>query len=169
MYLIEVVDYDPNYPEAFEEERGVLVAALGDHLVDVHHFGSTAVLGLAGKARVDILLECTSAEPEPDAQLTIECLGYALSPNLEKLQHYAWNREGNPAYALHWQPAGSPGVAAAVRFRDLLRSDADLRDRYAAIKREAARLYPWDSWRYNQHKAAVIQTALRGGAPRAIS
>jgi GrpB-like predicted nucleotidyltransferase (UPF0157 family) len=164
MYLIEIVDYDPKYLVAFESERLVLVEALGQYLVDVHHFGSTAVPGLAGKDRVDILVECISAEPGPEVERAIERLGYTLSPNTKKLRHYAWNREGSPAYALHWQLAGSPGVAPVLRLRDLLRSDADPRARSAAVQREAAHLYPWDSWAYTEAKTAVIGAALEASA-----
>lgn len=43
---IEVVDYDPRWPEAFAAEARAPSAALAEPLVRVHHIGSTAVPGL---------------------------------------------------------------------------------------------------------------------------
>ena len=160
-YLIEIKEHDPSYRQAFETERDALVIALDQRTLAVHHVGSTAVPGLPAKARVDILLEADTADPDATAQQVIAHLGYTLSPNVQQLGHYAWNRDGKPAYALHWQLRGSPDVTAMLRFRDILLRDPGLCAQYAALKREAALRYPWDSWRYNQHKASIIEEALR--------
>lgn len=55
--LITVVDYNPNWPQAFEQEATLLRQALAGVLVEVHHIGSTSVPGLAAKPIIDILPE----------------------------------------------------------------------------------------------------------------
>jgi hypothetical protein len=47
---ITIVDYDPAWPLLFAEEQRRVEDALGDVVTRVEHFGSTAVVGMAGKA-----------------------------------------------------------------------------------------------------------------------
>lgn len=50
---IEIVAYDPSWPAAFEYERERLAPLLPG--TEVHHFGSTAVPGLAAKPVIDMI------------------------------------------------------------------------------------------------------------------
>jgi GrpB-like predicted nucleotidyltransferase (UPF0157 family) len=50
---IEIVEYDPAWPDRFADERDRLAPLLPD--AEIHHFGSTAVPGLAAKAVIDII------------------------------------------------------------------------------------------------------------------
>lgn len=55
---VAVVDYDPRWPELFEQERLHLLSCLPSEVVTrIEHFGSTAVPGLPAKPIVDMLVE----------------------------------------------------------------------------------------------------------------
>ena len=54
--VIEVVDYNPVWIAAFEEEAAILTAVFGQRVIEVHHIGSTAVPGLDAKPIIDILV-----------------------------------------------------------------------------------------------------------------
>lgn len=51
---LEIVRYDPTWPEAFARERERIAAALGDLAARIDHHGSTAVPGLGAKPIIDI-------------------------------------------------------------------------------------------------------------------
>ncbi|MFI5004052.1 MAG: GrpB family protein [Solirubrobacterales bacterium] len=51
---MEIVAYDPAWPAAFAAERERLAPLLGDG-VELHHFGSTSVPGLAAKPVIDVI------------------------------------------------------------------------------------------------------------------
>ena len=51
---LEVVDYDPRWPEQFKAERRTVAQALGPLAVAIEHVGSTAVPGLAAKPVIDV-------------------------------------------------------------------------------------------------------------------
>jgi uridine phosphorylase len=53
--VIEIVSYDPKWPQMFEEEANPIQQALGDNCLAIHHFGSTSVSGLSAKPKIDIL------------------------------------------------------------------------------------------------------------------
>ena len=50
---IEIVEYDPSWPASYDAERERLAPLLPS--VRIHHIGSTAVPGLAGKAVIDMI------------------------------------------------------------------------------------------------------------------
>jgi GrpB-like predicted nucleotidyltransferase (UPF0157 family) len=50
---VEIVDYDRRWPNAFDAERKRIEPLLGG--VKLHHFGSTAVPGLAAKPVIDMI------------------------------------------------------------------------------------------------------------------
>jgi GrpB-like predicted nucleotidyltransferase (UPF0157 family) len=54
MSAIRVVDYDPAWPALFEGETRRLSELLADMVEDIHHIGSTAVVGLSAKPKIDI-------------------------------------------------------------------------------------------------------------------
>jgi len=60
---VDIVPYDPNWPQVFIEEKEHLFSCLPRELIRrIEHFGSTAVPGLAAKPIVDISVEVTDLE-----------------------------------------------------------------------------------------------------------
>ena len=64
---VVIVDYDPHWPDLFEELRAPVAAALGDLVVIVEHVGSTAVPGLAAKPIIDMDVVVPSVADIPEA------------------------------------------------------------------------------------------------------
>ncbi|GMV07480.1 MAG: hypothetical protein AMXMBFR53_37550 [Gemmatimonadota bacterium] len=54
---VQVVPWDPRWPEQFEAEREGLLPLFGDAAASIHHVGSTSVPGLAAKPVLDVLVE----------------------------------------------------------------------------------------------------------------
>jgi len=76
MRKIEVVEYDPAWPELFARERDLLFHTLRDVAVSVHHIGSTSVPGLAAKPIIDILLEVRALAALDAVSGEMEAIGY---------------------------------------------------------------------------------------------
>jgi GrpB-like predicted nucleotidyltransferase (UPF0157 family) len=76
--VIEVVEYDPDWPARFERLRAVYAAALaqaGVPVVAIEHVGSTSVPGLAAKPVID----CDIVVARPDVEAAgrvLEGLGF---------------------------------------------------------------------------------------------
>lgn len=52
---IEVVEYDPSWPELFLLEAERIKQALGNNCIEIHHIGSTSIPGLNTKPIIDML------------------------------------------------------------------------------------------------------------------
>lgn len=160
---IRLVPPDPEWPVRFEEERAELERAIGGWVVgEIHHVGSTAVPGLEAKPIIDILvgvsdLESSRACFEPLAQLD-----YLYAPYLPEEMH--WFCKPDPSHRthhLHLVPVDSQRYRDELAFRDRLRADSKLAERYAALKRELAAAHPADREAYTNGKSTFIASVLQ--------
>src|SRR5471032_110049 len=75
---MEIVDYDPRWPARFATEAPLVCAALGEQVIAIEHFGSTAVPGLAAKPIIDILVAVRSLAAMGHAEAALAPLGYVF-------------------------------------------------------------------------------------------
>lgn len=52
---IIVMEYNPLWADMFEAEAAAIKKILGENCIEVHHIGSTSVVGLAAKPIIDIM------------------------------------------------------------------------------------------------------------------
>jgi GrpB-like predicted nucleotidyltransferase (UPF0157 family) len=157
---IEIVDYDPQWPELFRREADRIRAALGSRVLALEHTGSTSVPGLAAKPIVDITLAVADSADEAAYVPALEGAGYVL-----RIREPGWHEHRmfkGPAtdINLHVFSFGCPEIGRILLFRDWLRTHAADRDLYARTKLSLAGR-KWDSVDdYANAKTAVIEEIL---------
>jgi GrpB-like predicted nucleotidyltransferase (UPF0157 family) len=165
---IEVVTYDPSWPSRFEGERAVLEGLLAHWLVaDIEHVGSTAVPGLAAKPVIDIMVPVESLEASRGSIEAASRAGYIYWPYKADVMH--WLCKPSAAHRTHHLyvvPFESPLWFDRLRFRDALRSDSRLAERYAELKRHLAKRYRNDREAYTEGKADFVAAVLAGTVGR---
>ena len=147
--LIQIDDYNPEWPALFEREAARIRAALGDRVVLLEHVGSTSVPGLAAKPRIDILLVVPNSADEPSYVPPLEAAGYVLrirEPDWH--EHRVFKGPGTDVN-LHVFSPGSTEIERMLLFRDWLRNNPSDRQLYERTKRELAQR----EWRYTQNYA----------------
>ncbi len=136
--LVQLHDYDPAWPAAFERERDIIAAALGDVAVQIDHTGSTSVPGLAAKPIIDITLSVRDIDDEDSYLPQLEAAGYTfVLREPDWFRHRLFQRQPR-VVNLHVFEAGCSEVAQMLGFRDWLRAHADDRDLYERTKRDLA-------------------------------
>jgi GrpB-like predicted nucleotidyltransferase (UPF0157 family) len=158
---IEILDYDPAWPLLFQELAARVLTALGSGALRAEHVGSTAVTGLAAKPIIDLDVVVASPGDLPEVIRRLGTLGYVHQGDLGVLGREAFR--GTPSEPPHHLYACVEGAAALtrhLRFRDALRTDSTLRDRYAELKRSVAVLHGNDRTAYTQAKHAFIEGVL---------
>lgn len=157
---IVVVDYDPGWPNRFEQEHARIAASLGVRAQIIEHIGSTAVPGLAAKPIIDILVTVDAAEIEDDERLVadLEAAGYEL--RVREPGHRMFRTAARDAH-IHVFATDSEEIERHFLLRDRLRRSAEDRELYAATKRELAQREWSDMNYYAEAKTDVIQAILR--------
>ena len=156
--FVQLADPDPAWPQRFEAHRERIAAALGELASQVDHVGSTSVPGLAAKPIVDV--QVVVADLDRAAAL-LEEAGYVL--RVREPGHRVV-KAVPPAYDanVHLYEPGDPEIAAHLAFRDRLRADDAVRQRYEDLKRSlSGREWP-DINHYAAAKGPLIREILGG-------
>ncbi|HZO92729.1 MAG TPA: GrpB family protein [Candidatus Baltobacteraceae bacterium] len=160
---VVVVPYDPAWEGTFRRVRERVAGALGDLAVGVEHVGSTAVPGLAAKPIVDVDAIVRRAEDVPEAIRALAAIGYAHLGDLGIAGREAFRAPSDlPRHHLYVCAVATPELRAHLAFRDALRADRALAERYAALKRDLAERYRDDRDAYTEGKSAFVRSVLRG-------
>ncbi|HVX13215.1 MAG TPA: GrpB family protein [Pirellulales bacterium] len=157
---IEIVDYDPRWPEVFREQSRAIVAALGDSALRIEHIGSTSVPGLAAKPIVDILLVVPDAANEADYLPRLEAAGYRLRVREPDFHEHRMFRTPSLDVHIHVFSPGSPEITRYLAFRDRLRTSVPDRERYERKKRELAARSWSDMNAYADAKSEVVEDII---------
>ena len=171
---VAVVPYDPRWPQMFEQERLHLLSCLpADVVRRIEHFGSTAVLGLAAKPIVDILVEVTSLEETRRRVAPIlEAQGYDYfcrpSWGDDTPPFYAWfikrDEHGNRTHHIHMVESHFEHWDRLL-FRDYLIEHPDVALEYGNLKLALAGAHQKDRIAYTKAKtdfiSRVTETARR--------
>ncbi len=140
---VQVHPPDEAWQRRGEQERQLLDATLAAWLVAaVEHVGSTAVPGLPTKPILDLQAVVADLESAPD-------IAAALAPDTwhyvpPELDGRPWRRlfvkvvDGRRAGNLHVMARGSARWGEQLAFRDALRADPALAQRYATLKQSLA-------------------------------
>jgi GrpB-like predicted nucleotidyltransferase (UPF0157 family) len=153
---IEIVAYDPSWPDRFAREQARIAQALGGVARRIDHVGSTAVDGLAAKPIIDIDVSVDDPDDEGAYVPALERAGYRL-----RVRERGHRMLRTPTLDVHVHvhicAAGGEWQRRHLLFRDWLRTDKADRARYAEAKSKLAR-HDWpDMNAYADAKTQVIQ------------
>jgi GrpB-like predicted nucleotidyltransferase (UPF0157 family) len=153
---IEIVDYNPGWPNKFQTYAKIIASALGDGALRIEHIGSTSVPGLAAKPIIDILLVVRASAEEPSYVPQMESAGYVLRVREPGFHEHRMFRTPERDGHIHVFSLGSPEIERYLTFRDRLVRNAEDRQLYEATKRRLA-AQPWpDMNAYAEAKTGVI-------------
>jgi GrpB-like predicted nucleotidyltransferase (UPF0157 family) len=160
--VIPVFEYDPTWPQRFEQLRQEYAAAMtaaGVPVVAIEHVGSTSVPGLAAKPVIDCDIVVAQQDVNAASQVLTE-LGFSSLGDLGIPLRWAFKEPqrlaGTNTYVV---VQGSLSLRNHLAVRDILRTDANLREQYAAVKRRAgATAANIDD--YGRRKNAMVQKIL---------
>jgi len=164
LFPVQVVPYNPDWIMLFEQEKVLITEVLGENVaLNVEHFGSTSVAGLAAKPTIDIIVETLrlSAEMKQFITKKLETVGYGNMHNAEQENKMTFGKGYGEDYActqtyhVHIREKGDM-PQEEIYFRDFLRQNADVRDEYANLKYTLAERYRFNREEYTQAKTEFI-------------
>lgn len=169
---IELVEPNPLWAAEFSAIKQLLLPCFTVTPRLIEHMGSTSVPGLVAKPIIDIIVLVDALETVRSDIATLEAIGFlhrADYADPTKLVFMKYGDDGQRTHHLHVHEDAEE-VRRHVLFRDLLRSDTEVRVAYAALKLELAARYRDDRMAYSRHKTGFIDTvvAAHGGPQRRV-
>ena len=158
---IIICDYDPAWAQRFEQEKAVLLRAVGEFIVEVEHFGSTAVPELAAKPVVDILVGLQQYPMPDEAIHALERIGYEYLGEAGVLGRLYFRKRNPFAFNLGAVKWGSKLWSDNLLLRDYLRCHSEARHRYEQHKRVTIDVGHNQLLAYSQQKAQLVSDLLK--------
>lgn len=157
---VALVPWDPSWTSLFETERERLMGLFPSQLLDVQHFGSTAIPGMPAKPIIDILAAVESMAVAQSLTRPLLQSSYTTSAEFNAtLADRRWFMRwanGRRTHHLHIVVLGGTEWRRRLRFRDVLRADPQLAHRYALLKQELTVQHNADREAYTHAKTAFV-------------
>jgi GrpB-like predicted nucleotidyltransferase (UPF0157 family) len=155
---IIIVPYDPAWPGLYEEEKRLVLEAVGDKIISLDHIGSTSVPHLSAKPVIDIIagvVDKMTADKIIEAMLPQRYTHISPSDNPDWF--YCICRAGKGVrFHLHLVRYGSQFHQKHILFRDWLRTHPDDARKYYELKLDLAKKYRHDTIAYADAKTDFI-------------
>lgn len=168
---VRLVEVDGAWRERYRAVATELRGLVGGDrpLLRLHHVGSTAVPGLLAKPTLDLMAPAARWPLDPATVAALAAFGYVDHGEHGLPGRHYFARGGHEVH-LHVVDPGSGHLERHLALRDLLRSDADARERYARRKRELVRAHAGDRAAYVAGKDALVrELEVRALEVRALS
>ncbi|MEH7177941.1 GrpB family protein [Neobacillus vireti] len=158
MRKVEVCSYNENWCVMFAEEAEKLNLIFGTEIVDIYHFGSTAVLGLKAKPIIDLMPVVRDIDVVDQYNEEMKKIGYEpKGENGIPGRRYFKKGGDNRTHHVHIYQVGSDEIKRHLAFRDYLRSHPDVMKNYGELKEKLAKQYPYDIDSYINGKDRFAQ------------
>ncbi|MFM2446585.1 MAG: hypothetical protein RI936_1032 [Pseudomonadota bacterium] len=172
-----VVPADPTWAVRYRIEAQLLRVVLSELDPGVEHIGSTAVPGLAAKPVIDLLIGVPGLERFAPYAHRLLAYGYEYVADQERnvpdRRFFKRVVAGVRTHHLHVVQRDGPLWQRYLGFRDALRADPALAQRYAQLKLALAERHPDDREAYTAGKTSFVECVLAarcgGGAPRMLT
>ena len=160
---ILVVDYNPEWPKAFEDESAQIRRILGENLLRVFHIGSTSVPGLQAKPIIDIMPVVRGIAQVDACTAAFEGIGYEVMGEFGMPGRRYMRKGGdNRTHQVHmFQYDNTADILRHLAFRDYLRCRPAICAAYGKLKSELARQYPSDIEAYGDGKEDFVKRVER--------
>lgn len=162
---VTIKPHDPNLPIYFNKEKSFLIKNL-DKEFEIHHIGSSAVLGLGGKNIIDILLLVPTKRVANNVIKKLEFIGYFHDKNAGDKYRIFFNRDRflnkKKIYIhLHLMWKSSKKYKYYLIFRDYLRKHPEEAKRYYSLKKIWTKKAGKTRKKYTEMKTNYVEEVLK--------
>jgi GrpB-like predicted nucleotidyltransferase (UPF0157 family) len=158
--IIKLVEYDPIWAIAYQQEKELITTALKQEVTDIQHIGSTAVPGLNAKQIIDILIAVNQLAAAEKYSIHLQTIGYQYIYYTENIDRLFF-RKGTPrTHHVHIVEYDSWTYWRHILFRDYLLAHPEIAQQYEQLKREMAIKFKKDRNAYTDSKTEFIQSIV---------
>lgn len=167
---VVITAYNSEWPSAFLKEVLRMTEVLDmDSIVDIQHFGSTSIPGLAAKPVIDIMVGFRQMEAAYRSLPVWAPLGYNYEEEISVPGGRLFLRKHPWTHHLHLVEYGSEHWCKPILFRDYLRLHPEERAAYEELKRRNAERFKTERSLYTAAKSNYVTSVLSKAEKLAVS
>lgn len=156
---VELVEYNPEWAELFEQEKQLLLNTFGDRIIAIEHIGSTAIPDIPAKPIIDMNVAVESIDDIEDFIYKLQELGYEYIPERRYADRQFFPKGPSECRTHHLNLVELDSPTAwrnQLLFRDYLRSHEEDCEAYAELKRTLANQYADNREEYTERKSNFV-------------
>jgi len=158
---VAVIEYNKKWPKLFNQERNLLLKALGKAAICIEHIGSTSVPSLAARPVIDIMAGLRDFADADSLVPKVVDLGYTYIREYENVmpnrRFFRKMQNGKDTHHIHMVEIGGEFWERHLLFRDYLRENPKIAAEYALLKKKLARHQWKDANDYAEAKTQFIK------------
>ncbi len=152
--------HNENWTQCFIEEKRDIISEIGNYTVDIHHFGSAAIPGIAAKPIIDIAISLKRLDDVENCKQGLEKLGYECHGEMVVKGCYFFSK-GNPTtYHIHFTNEDNVNMKRWLFFKDRIMASDALALEYETLKKYLQDQFKNDRKGYNKGKDKFIHRVL---------
>ena len=153
--------YRDEWPFLYKSEQEIIESAIGNHIEDIQHVGSTAIVGMPAKPILDIAIAVKEFEAARVCIAPLADLGYTFKgENGIPLRHYF--QKGEPCtHHIHMIEETSDEWTKLILFRDFLRSKQRDAEEYERLKADLMESQAGNRKSYQAAKTGFIEEIIQ--------
>lgn len=154
-----VTDYSKVWPQLFDKEADKIKKILKDEMIEIHHIGSTSVLGLKAKPIIDMMpivkdIKSIDKYNKKMIEIGYEPLGEFGIPG----RRYFRRGEERRTHQIHiFQDDNIVEIERHLAVRDYLKSHKAIANKYAELKVQLVGQFPRNIGNYIDGKHDFVQ------------
>ena len=160
---VSLVDYCPDWTQAFEQEKKNLQKILGNAALAIEHVGSTSIPGLSAKPILDVAVAVKNVKTLVKVMPILANAGYDILDSIEKCGEVL-ARKGPPecrTHYIHVEVMDSIYWKNHIVFRDYLLKHPAYIEQYETLKKNIAKQFKEDRKKYTAAKDEFIRSVLK--------
>ena len=161
--VLNLLNYQDNYPLIYEEEKNNLLDLYKDKIKYIDHVGSTSIKGIVSKPIIDILIQTDDLDDFINfTENYIEGETYTVKKEPTMGGDYLIRKEedGKVKAFIHVYKTGDINGVTSILFRDYLNNHEDERKRYEELKFDLYNKYKEDRKKYTYGKSDYIKSVI---------
>lgn len=164
--IVKLTPYKKEWSLEFEKERKKLEKIIGDKVISIEHCGSTAIPGIKAKPVIDVLVGVKTVKKEGkscDDELDKQKGYYSRNKYFPKKDRFvvAKGNQDTRTHYIHIVKYKGAIWNKLIDFRDKLRNNKKLAEKYSKLKEELFKVHPDDRRAYTEKKSKFIKSVLK--------
>ena len=159
--VLRLEPYSSEWSHLYEEEAHRIRRAIGAHILDIQHVGSTAIPGMLSKPIIDIAIAVHSFEQARICIAPLERIGYEYRGEQGIARRHYFVKGDPSTHHIHMHEITLQEWQDYIRFRGALREDKRLAKEYAFLKEKFYSECGNNREAYQDRKAPFITRILK--------
>ncbi|HHL0970201.1 TPA: GrpB family protein [Bacillus cereus] len=154
-----LVPWTEEWEIEFMKEKQLIKEQIGEHILAIHHIGSTSIPHLSAKPIIDIAIELKDNKVSIQCIEKLELLNYKYRKDVLPERYY-FNKGEPRTHQIHMYEQGNTYLIEQLQFRDYLIDNKAARMQYEQLKIQLSQANPTDKHQYAEDKTNFVKFIL---------